>query len=200
MSVNSLQKKSQNGIQFFWQFFRRFFRLITVAAILLAALSVPAGSGAGAKDKVGRLPKDSVASNQLRMLDGRSFSLSDLRGQVVVLDFFAIWCGHSKQHIPTMTRFNNEDNKRGLQIIGLAVKDGDSTPDRISKFIRDHGINYPVGMIRDPEFVSYVDSSDVSVPQTLVFARDGRLVAHFRGHDDNIASELTSVIRRELEK
>lgn len=196
MSANSLQDKSQNSIRFF----RRFFKIITFAAIVLAALSVPAGSGAGAKDKVGRLPKDSVASNQLRMLDGRSFSLSDLRGQVVVLDFFAIWCGHSKQHIPTMTRFNNEDSKRGLQILGLAVKDGDSTPDRVSKFIRDHGINYPVGMIRDPEFVSYVDSSDVSVPQTLVFARDGRLVAHFRGHDDNIASELTSVIRRELEK
>ncbi|MBK9706241.1 MAG: TlpA family protein disulfide reductase [Acidobacteria bacterium] len=114
MSVNSLQKKSQNS--------RRLIRFITVSAILLAALSVPAGSGAGAKDKVGRLPKDSVASNQLRTLDGRSFSLSDLRGQVVVLDFFAIWCGHSKQHIPTMTRFNNEDNKRGLQIIGLAVR------------------------------------------------------------------------------
>lgn len=180
------------------RFIVRNFRLLAATAMLIGALSAVAA--VAARDRVGKLPKDSVAAREIRTLDGRSFSLADLRGRVVVLDFFAIWCGHSRQHIPTMTRFNDQDAARGLQIIGLAVKDAESTPERISKFVRDNGITYPVGLIRDPDFSGYVDSSDVSVPQTLVYGRDGRLVAHFKGHDAGIAAELTAVIRRELDK
>jgi hypothetical protein len=55
-------------------------------------------------------------------------------------------------------------------------------------------------MISDPDFTRFVESKDVSVPQTLVYARDGRLIAHFSGHDDATASELAATVKRELEK
>jgi len=157
-------------------------------------------SSTEAKPKIGKLPKDSVANRQLRMLDGQQFSLAGLRGKVVVLDFFAIWCGHSRQHIPVMTKFGDAEKEGVLQIVGLAVKDGESTEDRVRKFIQETKIPYPVGMISDPEFSDYVHSKDVSVPQTLIYARDGRLVAHFSGHDDKVAADITAAINRELVK
>ncbi|MGH9935357.1 MAG: TlpA disulfide reductase family protein [Blastocatellia bacterium] len=165
-------------------------------AILLALFF----SSTEAKPKIGKLPKDSVANRQLRTLDGQQFSLAGLRGKVVVLDFFAVWCGHSREHIPTMTKFRDAEREGVLQIIGLAVKDGESTQERVRKFIQEMNIAYPVGMISDPDFSSYVDSKDVSVPQTLVYARDGRLVAHFSGHDDKVAAEIAATINRELVK
>ncbi len=153
-----------------------------------------------AKLKVGELPKDSVARQTLRMTDGKYFSLAEMRGKVVVLDFFAVWCGHSRQHVPTMTRFTEEDNKRGLQIIGLAVDDAESTPKRVAEFIQQMKITYPVGMIEDPVFRKFVESKDVSVPQTLIYGRDGRLVAFFNGHDDSVDAQITATVKRELDK
>lgn len=167
------------------------------AAICLILLAQPL-TAIDAKAKLGRLPKDSVANNPIRTLDGQKFTLAELRGKVVVLSFFAIWCGHSKRHMPALTKYGPEYESRGLQIIGQAVKDGDSTPERVSQFIRDYKIQYPVGLVKDPVFSDYVDSKDVSVPQTLVYGRDGRLVGHFSGHDAGVESELDATIQRAL--
>jgi thiol-disulfide isomerase/thioredoxin len=158
------------------------------------------GSRTEAQVKVGKPPKESVANHQIRTLDGKQFSIAGLRGQVVVLDFFAVWCGHSKKHVPTLTRFGDEERQQGLQIIGLAVQDNESTPERIAQFIKDFDITYPVGMVQDAVFSRYVQSRDVGVPQTLVYGRDGRLVAHFSGHDSKIDADLTATIKRELAK
>ncbi|MDX2029833.1 MAG: TlpA disulfide reductase family protein [Blastocatellia bacterium] len=174
---------------------------LRAAALCLLLLCPLAISGAeDSKAKLGKAPKDSLARNEIRTLDGQRYSLSELRGKVVVLDYFAIWCGHSRRHIPTMTRFGEAEKAQGLQILGLAVKDAESTPDRIRKFMEELKITYPVGTISDPEFSEYINSRDVSVPQTLVYARDGRLVAHFSGHNDATAAELTETIKRELSK
>lgn len=178
----------------------RVFLLSLVIGLSLATFSIYAVTPTAAKPKIGQLPKDSLARRPMTMLDGRQYNLTDLRGKVVVLDFFATWCGHSKQHIPTMTKFSEADQQRGLQIVGLAVEDDRTTRARVEYFIREMQIAYPVGMVSDPVFSKYVDSRDVSVPQTLVFARDGKLVAHFAGHDENVANELTAIIKRELEK
>lgn len=181
---------------------RRQFR--TTAVSLLAGLAfvvlLPIFNAADAKVKLGELPKDSIARRQLRMTDGRQFTLAEMHGKVVVLDFFAVWCGHSRQHIPTMTKFTEDDAKRGLQIIGLAVDDAESTPKRVAEFIQQMKITYPVGMIEDPVFAKFVESKDVSVPQTLIYGRDGKLVAYFSGHDATIDSEITATVKRELGK
>jgi thiol-disulfide isomerase/thioredoxin len=153
-----------------------------------------------AKPNIGKLPKDSIANYQIQTLDSRQFSLAGLRGKVVVLDFFAVWCGHSRQHIPTMTKFGASEQERGLQIIGLAVKDSESTKDRVRKFIDEMKIQYPVGMISDPNFSDFVQSNDVSVPQTLIYGRDGRLVAYYGGHDDKTAADIAAIVDRELGK
>ena len=173
--------------------------LSIVAGLCFAVVSI-LGSNPEAKAKIGKLPKDSVANHPLRTFEGKQFSLAGLRGQVVVLDFFAVWCGHSRDHIPTMTRFGDADRERGLQIIGLAVQDSETSSERITQFIKDLKITYPIGVIKDHVFSEYVDSRDVSVPQTLVYGRDGRLVAHFSGHDDRIDAALTETVKRELEK
>jgi thiol-disulfide isomerase/thioredoxin len=173
--------------------------LSTMIAICLAAAILPFGAGE-ARAKLGKLPKDTIAGHPLRTFDGRQFSLAGLRGQVVVLDFFAVWCGHSKRHIPTLTKFGEAERQQGLQIIGLAVQDSESTSERIAQFIKDFKISYPIGVIKDHVFADYVESRDVSVPQTLVYGRDGRLIAHFSGHDPKVDADLTATIKRELEK
>ena len=147
--------------------------------------------------RIGQMPKDKVAKKHLHTINGNTVSLKSMRGQVVVLDFFATWCGHSKLHLPSVEKIASEDGSRGVQVIGLAVEEKDST---VERFIKDHKLTYPVAVVSDPDFGSFVESRDVSVPQTLVYGRDGRLAGHFVGHSAEQDAEIAATVKRELDK
>ena len=153
-----------------------------------------------AKFKVGTLPKESVATYAIRTNDGRTRTLQDMRGQVVVLDFFNVWCAHAREQMPALNRFDDEDRERGLRLIGLILSDAETTQERINQFIKDQKINFPTSLINYDTFKLFVDSDDLAAPQTLVFARNGRLAAHLSGHNDAIEAELQAVVKRELAK
>lgn len=174
-------------------------KILLICAFLLAAISTQL-SAIQSAPRIGKLPKQEVAEWKLRTLDGSERSLAGLRGQVVVLDFFAVWCSHSREHIPSIVRLSQSAELQNAQIIGLAVQDERSTPEKVENFIREQKITWPVAMISDPAFARYVDSRDISVPQTLVYGRDGRLAGYFNGHDARTEEALMNVIRRELEK
>jgi len=174
--------------------------LLSVFAAIGLAMLLALPGATEAKAKIGELPKDSISRRQLQLLNGRQISLMDMRGKVAVINFFAVWCGHSRLHIPSLTKFGEQDFNRGLQIVGLAVDDAETTPERVNEFIQKMKITYPVGMVEDSVFRKYVESKDVSVPQTLVYGRDGKLVAHFIGHDDSIATLLAETVNQELSK
>jgi cytochrome c biogenesis protein CcmG, thiol:disulfide interchange protein DsbE len=171
--------------------------------LVIGLLGWLAAGGVGeAKSRLGKLPKDKIARQRLTMLDGRQLSLAELRGQVVVLNFFAVWCGHSRDQLPALSRFaaQSPDAARGPQVIGLAVTDQQTTPERVTQFVKDQRLSYPVGLIDDRAFSGYIDSRDVSVPQTLVYGRDGKLTAHIIGQSAQTDAELTAAVERELAK
>ncbi|HWQ35600.1 MAG TPA: TlpA disulfide reductase family protein [Blastocatellia bacterium] len=178
------------------------FRRVAILTLSLALvlLCLPAARMTEAGSRIGRLPKDSVAQRQLKMTDGSQQSLLALRGKVVVLSFFAVWCGHSRDQVPALVRLSETEGSRGLQVIGLAVEDERTTAEKVSSFISAHKINYPVGTVTDPVFAEFISSRAVDVPQTLVYGRDGRLAAHFVGQNARIDAALDEVVRKELDK
>lgn len=171
--------------------------LIAVGLLSLFAVELPISQ---AKLKVGNYPKEAIAKYPLRTLDGREYSLAGLRGQVVVLDFIAVWCAHSRDHIPTLNRFDDEDRERGLKIIGLIINDRETSLARVQQFVKDQKVEHPVTLISEDLFERFIDSKDTDVPQTLVYGRNGRLAAHFIGHDATIDAQLTAAIKQELDK
>jgi peroxiredoxin len=158
--------------------------------LLALGFSVVMPPATEAIGKIGKLPKDSVAQNKLNPVDGGQHSLMSLRGKVVVLDFFGMSCAHSRDHIKeTMTQMAPSND---LQIIGLESES--SSVERVKQFIKDQGITYPVAQISETEFVNYVDSRDISAPQTLVFGRDGKLLLHNYGHNAKTEADLKAAI------
>lgn len=176
--------------------FRSPFMFSHLAPALVLLIGIGALPGM-ATARIGRLPKDAVANQKLRSLDGQSYSLTGLRGQVVVLDFFTTWCGHSRLHVQTVKQLHESESSRGLKVVGLAVEE---TEGSTRQYIADQKLPYAVTTISDPMFGSFVESRNVSVPQTLVYGRDGRLAGHFVGHSAELAAELSSTVRRELDK
>lgn len=134
-----------------------------------------------------------------RTIDGKVLRLADLKGKVVVVDFWATWCPPCRQEIPHLVRLMKKYHHRGLEIVGLSIEDPEADAEKIRRFIKRYGINYTVGFATDRIFTSYIGSGDQPIPQTLVFDRQGRLQAHLTGFDPRRdPPKLESLIARLL--
>ena len=139
------------------------------------------------------------ADYEVPTLDGARLKLSDYLGKVVVVDFWATWCGPCRQEIPQLVRISNQNRERGVEIIGLHIDDrGQSTPQQIRRFIEQYSINYPVGMASNEMFMAYLGAIEDTIPQTLVFDRKGRLVKHFVGYGPAHARALDEAVNLAL--
>src|SRR6516162_4225719 len=79
-------------------------------------------------------------------LNGKELSLEAYKGKVVLLNFWATWCGPCRAEIPSLIRIQ-EAYKDRLQIIGMDVDDDE---EQLHAFVKDQGINYPVAMTSVP--------------------------------------------------
>jgi len=141
------------------------------------------------------VPKDF----DVHTVDGRTIKLSDYRGKVLVMDFWATWCPPCRQETPQLARIARENQDRGLEVIGLHVDDrGQSSPEDIRKFIDHYGITYTVGLATDDMFTAYLGTDDDTIPQTLVFGRDGKLVKHLIGYSPSHGKLLDEAVNEAL--
>ncbi len=76
----------------------------------------------------------------LANLEGENISLNDLKGKVVLLNFWGTWCGPCKREIPDFISLSNKHKKNGLEIIGVTLSSG--TPEKIQAFSEKWAINY----------------------------------------------------------
>lgn len=132
-------------------------------------------------------------------IDGRTIKLSDYRGKVLVMDFWATWCPPCRQETPQLARIASQNQARGVEVIGMHIDDrGRSTPKAIRTFIDYFKINYTVGMATDDMFTSYLGTEEDTIPQTLVFDRKGRVVLHLIGYTDDHAKQLDEAVNSAL--
>ena len=128
--------------------------------------------------------------------DGRRVRLEDLRGQVVVLDFWATYCAPCREEIPHLVQLQKQYGPRGLQVIGLNVGGPEDRP-KVPEFVKLYNIQYQLAE-PDRETSSLFLSQSDAIPQTFVLDRRGRLVRHFVGYDSEVASQLESAVEQAL--
>ena len=129
-------------------------------------------------------------------LDGRRASLEDLRGQVVILDFWATYCPPCREEIPHLVRLQRQFGPRGFKVIGLNVGGAEDSP-KIPDFVKQYGIQYQLAD-PDDETVRLFLASDDRIPQTFVLDREGRIVLHIVGYDGDAAAELEQAVTEAL--
>jgi len=106
-----------------------------------------------------------------RDLDGREISLASLRGKVVLVNFWATWCGPCRAEIPDLIALQ-EKYRDGLQVIGISQ---DEAPvDLVRRFVADHHMNYPVVM-SSPEIEALFPGVN-ALPTSFIVDRQSRIV------------------------
>ncbi len=111
--------------------------LMSVLLGALAALSPVGPSWAAPPTLVGKDAPDFA----LKGLDGRNLRMSEFRGQVVLVNFWARWAGDSRQEMPALDRINTTYNRAGLVVLGVSV---DEDLKRAREFADSMHVSYPI--------------------------------------------------------
>jgi len=138
----------------------------------------------------------SAAEMGWTLLEGDRAMLADFNGEVLVLDFYATWCGPCRKSIPHLNELQKRIGTQGLQIVGLNVGGPDDRI-KVAGFARELDIKYPLGF-PDKSLIDLFLSDNDSIPQTFVFDRSGQLVKRFVGYDDSMPDQLEQAIQSAL--
>jgi thiol-disulfide isomerase/thioredoxin len=122
---------------------------------------------------------DAAPEFKLDALDGKPLSLAAARGKVVLLNFWATWCGPCRAEIPDLIALQQK-YKDQLQIIGLTVDDDDAAT--IKQVVADEHINYPVAMASPEVRLQY--GGIAALPTSFVVDAQGRVVQKHEGLRD----------------
>jgi cytochrome c biogenesis protein CcmG/thiol:disulfide interchange protein DsbE len=148
------------------------FLLLVVAALLVwIALRRPSAPAVGRAGELRPAPEFSLTD-----LAGKKLRLSDYRGHVVLLDFWATWCDPCKREIPHFVEMQNRYGPRGLQVIGISMDDDEKLA---REFQKQFKMNYPVA-IGSTELADQYGGI-LGLPITFLIDREGRIAARHIG-------------------
>ena len=136
----------------------------------------PAGSGVN--DVFGEVEIDEREAPDftLELLDGGALTLSDLRGSVVVVDFWASWCGPCRLEAPNLKQVYEEYRERGVEFVGVGIWE---RPAEAEVYIEEFGVPYPTGLDIPGDIL--LEYGVKGIPEKYFIDRNGRVAAKFVG-------------------
>jgi peroxiredoxin len=147
----------------------------------------------------GACPVDAKTANlklKFNDLQGKPVSLSDYKGNVILLDFWATWCPPCRKEIPGFIELYNTYKSRGLVVIGVSMDDADDIAD-VKRYAAQIKMNYPIllGAGREDDFKPAF--GELPLPTSFVIARDGRICARHDGltAKEQVESEITALLQ-----
>lgn len=156
--------------------------------VLLAALAAGALSACGAGDAVGRAPDFSLASRE-----GKTVTLSSLKGRVVLLNFWATWCDSCKEELPALEDLSR--SKLGSRFDLLAVSVDDDPAKAVPPFAAKHGLTFPILYVDRKTMDAYAVRM---LPTTYLIGPDGSIVRRYVGPLDEraVENDILSLLNR----
>jgi thiol-disulfide isomerase/thioredoxin len=156
--------------------------LLAAGAALVGGLLVSTRLHESAPQKTARNAEangETVLAAAFSDLDGQRQALSQWRGKVLVVNFWATWCPPCREEIPGFVRLQRELADKNVQFVGVAIDQGN----KVNDFARELGINYPLLLGEDSalELQRQLGNQSGGLPFTVVIDSTGKLVSRHIG-------------------
>jgi thiol-disulfide isomerase/thioredoxin len=164
-------------------------------ALVVGSLVLPAAfsNSPGRPQSAGPEDAKSLPSLRLHDLEGKSVASDVLKGNIVVLDFWATWCGPCIAEVPALNRLQEKYAARGVKVVGVTMASGDAK--EVKPFVSRLKMKYTILMGDDDQ--AY-DINLVGFPTTYLVSRDLKVVRKFIGTSPNKADQLDADIQKLL--
>ena len=162
--------------------------LLTLPALLTGARDDAAAPPAGASCKA--IGKANL-NFKLKDMNGKVVNLAQYKGQVVLLNFWATWCGPCKLEIPEFIRAYAEHKNKGFAVLGVSI---DDTAEQLKAFAAEFKVNYP--MLLNDEKLEEAYGPIYGVPVSIFIGRDGSICRKQIGEvkKEQLERELKSLL------
>jgi cytochrome c biogenesis protein CcmG/thiol:disulfide interchange protein DsbE len=134
------------------------------------------------------------AKNFQFTMDGTSKTLADLRGKVVVLNFWATWCPPCVEETPSLIQLQKSIAPLGGTILGVSLDDDQNA---YAEFLKSYHIDFPT--YRDPTKKSALDYGTTMYPETYIIDRNGRIDRKIIGPQDWQSAEMSAYLNSVLQ-
>jgi peroxiredoxin len=114
----------------------------------------------------------------MKDMTGKDVHLADYKGKVILLDFWATWCGPCKYEIPSFVELQDQYGKDGFQVLGVSV---DDTPEKLAPFAQQYKMNYPVLQGLGHNDVQDAYGPIWGIPISVLISRDGKICGKHMG-------------------
>jgi len=138
----------------------------------------------------GKEPSSGLAPDfSLKSFDGQEITLSQLKGKVVLLDFWATWCGPCKESIPHLIQLYKNYRESGFELVGMNVDKGDG--EAVRRFVTSMDIPYPVVIAPEDVVRNY---RVTGIPVTFLIDKKGKIREKVVGFNRSIAKQLDTKV------
>ncbi len=159
-------------------------RVAFAALIALAATTAPAALA----------PASPAPDFTLRAMDGPNLRLKEQRGRVVMVNFWATWCGPCRQEMPQLNRLYEKYKASGFVLLGVNVDDDQRKAAEVAAKL---GVTFPVLLDTDKTVSKLYDLS--TMPSTVIIDRDGKVRyvhrGYLTGYEDNYEKQIRELLK-----
>ena len=166
--------------------------LVVVGALLAAGCRTGDGDSSASKDPVALRPGRIASDFTIPLFDGGTFTLSEQRGKVVLVNFWASWCPPCREEAPVLERAWQKYKDKGFILVGVDIWDNEKDA---RSFLQEFRISYPNGPDNNGEIA--IEYGLTGVPESWFLNKDGRLVRRWVGPltDQQITAFIEEAMR-----
>jgi thiol-disulfide isomerase/thioredoxin len=126
----------------------------------------------------------------LEDISGKPLSLNEIKGKVVIVDFWATWCGPCVMSIPELVDLQDKYKAKGLVVVGISVDDDKVSKGELIAFKEKMRINYRILRANNKVYEDYFGrTSGFSIPTLFVIDRDGKVRDRFVGFTPGVVEK-----------